>query len=60
MSLLRRRRYLRMSTISIIKRTDTEITASDVHKTGLLDAFDDDCVLGTGKEKQNHSSRTYA
>ena len=47
-----------MSTVSI-KRTDTEITASDIHKAGLLYAFDDDGVLGTGKEK-NHLSLTYA
>ena len=59
MSLLTRLRCRRMSTVSV-KRTDTEITASDIHKAGLLDAFDDDGVLGTGKEKQNHLSLTYA
>ena len=62
MSLLRRLRCLTMSTVSI-KRTNTvtKIIASDIHKAGLLDArFDDDCVLGTGKEKQNHSSLTWA
>lgn len=41
-----------MSTVSV-KRTDTEITASDIHKAGLLDAFDGDGIVGTGKEKKS-------
>ena len=48
MSLLSRLRCRRMSTVSV-KRTDTEITASDIHKAGLMDAFDGDGVVGTGK-----------
>ena len=46
-----------MSTVSV-KRTDTEITASDIHKAGLLDAFDGEGVVGTGKEKNYRLSLT--